>query len=147
MASYTSNYQLHQWVPEDDFLRTDFNTDFQKIDTAIKAVKNQADGLNSSKAEIVTGSYTGDGAATRTVTLGFRPTAVLLENRMGARGSSSVIQAGLALWDAPLYTVSGGVPNPSALEITATGFTAANGGSTGSTLNIDGTAYQYIVVK
>ena len=32
MATYTENYQLHQWVPEDDFLRTDFNTDFQKID-------------------------------------------------------------------------------------------------------------------
>ena len=35
MASYTEHYQLHQWEPEDPFLRTDFNEDFQKIDTAI----------------------------------------------------------------------------------------------------------------
>ena len=35
MATYTENYQLHQWVPEDDFLRTDFNEDFAKIDAAL----------------------------------------------------------------------------------------------------------------
>ena len=35
MASYTEHYQLHQWVPEDDFLRTDFNEDFAKIDAAL----------------------------------------------------------------------------------------------------------------
>ena len=40
MATYTSNYQLHQWVPEDDFLRTDFNTDFQKIDTALAGLQD-----------------------------------------------------------------------------------------------------------
>ena len=39
MASYTSNYGLHQWVPEDNFLRMDFNEDFKKIDTAIKSVE------------------------------------------------------------------------------------------------------------
>ena len=37
MASYTTNYQLHQWVPGDDFLRTDFNEDFAKIDAGIKS--------------------------------------------------------------------------------------------------------------
>ena len=42
MATYTENYQLHQWVPEDDFLRTDFNTDFQKIDTALAAKAAQS---------------------------------------------------------------------------------------------------------
>ena len=39
MANYTQHYQLHQWVPEDDFLRTDFNEDFKKIDTAIKTTE------------------------------------------------------------------------------------------------------------
>ena len=37
MANYTANYQLHQWAPEDNFLRTDFNTDFAKIDAALKS--------------------------------------------------------------------------------------------------------------
>lgn len=35
MANYTPNYQLHQWQPEDPFLRTDFNADLAKIDTAL----------------------------------------------------------------------------------------------------------------
>ena len=38
MANYTPNYQLHQWEPEDPFLRTDFNEDLQKIDTALNGL-------------------------------------------------------------------------------------------------------------
>lgn len=34
MAQYTSNIGLHQWEPEDNFLRTEFNQDFAKIDAA-----------------------------------------------------------------------------------------------------------------
>lgn len=35
MGTFTPNYQLHQWDPQDNFLRTDFNTDLSKIDTAL----------------------------------------------------------------------------------------------------------------
>ena len=35
MAKYTEHYRLHQWEPEDSFLRMDFNEDFAKIDSAI----------------------------------------------------------------------------------------------------------------
>ena len=35
MATYTTNYQLHQWEPEDPFLRTDFNTDLLKLDEGL----------------------------------------------------------------------------------------------------------------
>ena len=42
MAAYTTNYRLHQWEPEDHFLRTDFNEDFAKLDTAIKGVSTAA---------------------------------------------------------------------------------------------------------
>ena len=34
MATFTTNCKLHQWEPGDDFLRTDFNEDFAKIDAA-----------------------------------------------------------------------------------------------------------------
>ena len=43
MANYTPNYGLHQWEPGDNFLRTDFNQDFAKIDTAIKALETATD--------------------------------------------------------------------------------------------------------
>ncbi|OUQ82727.1 hypothetical protein [Flavonifractor sp. An10] len=78
MASYTTNYQLHQWEASDDFLRTDFNEDFAKIDAGIKSAADAAAGAASTaagKARIVTGSYTGNGSS-KTVSLGFRPKAL-----------------------------------------------------------------------
>ena len=63
MASYTQHYQLHQWEPGDDFLRTDFNADFQKIDAAIGGL-------------LAFGSYTGSGTASQSVNLGVTPRAL-----------------------------------------------------------------------
>ena len=51
MATYTSHYQLHQWEASDSFLRTDFNTDFQKIDAAIKGVETAANTALALKAD------------------------------------------------------------------------------------------------
>ena len=42
----TTNYQLHKWEADDNFLRTEFNENFAGIDEAL-----------GSKAEIVTGTY------------------------------------------------------------------------------------------
>ena len=42
MATYTPNYGLHQWVPEDKFLRTDFNEDFSKLDIELGRVDGMA---------------------------------------------------------------------------------------------------------
>ena len=38
MADYTEHYQLHQWQPQDPFLRTDFNQDLQRIDGALNGL-------------------------------------------------------------------------------------------------------------
>lgn len=69
MATYTEHYGLHQWVSEDNFLRTDFNTDLEKIDQAL-----------GGKCEVVAGTYTGTGgsSAKNTITLGFKPRFVIL---------------------------------------------------------------------
>lgn len=80
MASYTENYGLHQWVPEDDFLRTDFNQDFQKIDTALSEIATGVDDRLAQKPEIVKGSYVGSGD-TQKISLGFAPKAVLVAVR------------------------------------------------------------------
>ena len=74
MANYTEHYQLHQWEPEDPFLRTDFNEDFKKIDTTLDGKGN---------CRIATGSYAGTGeygkAHPNTIQLPFPAQMILLD--------------------------------------------------------------------
>ena len=140
MASYTTNYQLHQWVPEDDFLRTDFNTDFQKIDAALAALRTLANGKASasavsslqsqmaSKAEVVTGAYTGNGS-TQTITLGFKPRAVVFYLK---ETESGVIFPGL---------------ESSIAAVTASGFTVTINTGYAYDTNKNGRAYAYLALK
>ena len=52
MANYTQHYHLHQWEPEDSFLRRDFNEDFQKIDAGL---------AGRGDCSLLFGSYVGTG--------------------------------------------------------------------------------------
>lgn len=45
MAEYTPNYGLHQWGSQDRPLRTEFNQDFQKIDTGLGKTLENYDAL------------------------------------------------------------------------------------------------------
>ena len=94
MASYTANYQLHQWEPADFFLRTDFNADFAKLDAALAGKAGLAE--LAEKLGAVTGSYTGDGSAGRTISLGFAPIAVFLRED-GDSGAILAVQNGAVL--------------------------------------------------
>ena len=139
MATYTSNYQLHQWEASDSFLRTDFNTDFQKIDAAIKGVETAANtalalkadkteltqacgALDEAKCETLTGSYTGNGANTRTIDLGCAPKAVFIDDELAVPG-----MAGSYL-----------------LSLTASGFQVRD--SLGTSTNSSGETYYYLAL-
>ena len=113
MATQTPNYGLHQWEPEDNFLRTDFNEDLKKIDEAIKGVETDTDQKLTEKAEMVWGSYTGDGTVNREVSLGFKATAILL--RLDS-GEATLCFAGVGL---PLRSRNG---SKIMLDITEQGF-------------------------
>ena len=89
LATYTANYGLHQWEASDNFLRTDFNTDFSLIDGALGE-------LAEDKAEVVFGSYQGTyiggssgGAYSQDINLGWKPEAVLV---FANNGSSSGLE-------------------------------------------------------
>lgn len=138
MATYTPNYQLHQWEPTDSFLRTDFNEDFQKIDTGIRTALSTAQG----KAEIVVGTYAGDGSASRTINLGFQPRAVLVETSWGIRGGATQARAGMAVAGGPLAPQDG----QPCLSMTSGGFRVVRG-STGEQTNNEGYTYYYLAVK
>ena len=107
MASYTANYQLHQWEPADFFLRTDFNADFAKLDAALAGKAGLAD--LAEKLGAVTGSYTGDGSAGRTISLGFAPIAVFLREDEDS-GAILAVQNGAVMdeeGEVTMLTVSG----------------------------------------
>lgn len=36
----TQNYQLHSWVPEDDFLHSEFNDNFTSLDAVLKSLES-----------------------------------------------------------------------------------------------------------
>lgn len=178
----TTNYNLHSWVPEDDFLRSEFNDNFTSLDTALKtlstaltsettarqqAVATEATAreaavnaeqkarqsaiatLTTSKAEIVCGFYTGDGAKERTITLGFQPKAVLLIHDHGRTyvdvSNTSVAYGGLFLPGHPLKCDASGSNPTSAAEIVSTGFKVRNIGN--SKTNQNSSVYCYLAVK
>ena len=142
MASYTTNYGLHQWESTDDFLRTDFNTDFQKIDAALAGIQADTDG----KVEMVTGTYEGDGSDERTITLGFQPKAVLLFCAGGMTaygGGAYIIYGGLVLPGHPV--VDYGHNNEVAVEIVSTGFRLHR--DIYRNVNNDNVTYYYLALR
>ncbi len=78
-SNQTANYQLNQWSRDDRVLMDDFNADNAKIDGAIKAVDQRADGLEETLTEhtaqiaklgncgVYVGSYIGTGNGQPTV--------------------------------------------------------------------------------
>ena len=132
MASYTTNYGLHQWVPGDNFLRTDFNDDFLIIDNAIKAVADALSsglaGLEADKAEFVTGNYVGNDDD-QNINLGFRPQAVLVANDHYA-------------------AIANRNSSHSSLSLTSTGFSVEYLVSWGvNTANTGGEKYTYLAMR
>ena len=132
MASYTEHYGLHQWEPGDDFLRTDFNTDFEKIDAALGA-----------KCGMVTGSYLGDGEADRTVILPFSPQAVILSSSEGETYRYPETTGGVAVSGHPLASYHYADP---CLTLVENGFQVGQSDRNVNT-NENGTTYNYAAFR
>ena len=66
----TPKLGLNQWEPGDSVLREDFNGDNAKLEAGIESLVTQG--------SCVTGVFTGNGVANRTIPLDFTPKAVLL---------------------------------------------------------------------
>lgn len=98
-ANRTQRYGLHLWEPGDNFLREEFNENFEALDAV---------------PEAVTGTYTGDGAFSQSITLGFQPRLVLVTSR----GNTSSGYAAVAVPGGDGYAHNGGV----ALQVTEEGF-------------------------
>lgn len=65
-TNHTENFNLSQWEKTDKVQMEDFNADNVKIDAAIAAAE-------AAIPKVAAGTYTGNGAATRIIELGFTP--------------------------------------------------------------------------
>ena len=142
MANYTQHYQLHQWVPEDDFLRTDFNTDFQKIDaalagleadkvgqsavTALQSSISAAQSTANGRARAIRGTFTGNSTFPRTINVGASPKIVFMGE--GAESLSTLTTA----------------TNNRHFRLTSSGF--AMDEDSYSWVNRTGTTYVYVAI-
>ncbi len=123
----TEQYQLHQWEPGDSVLREEFNENFAKLDVSTR---------------LFFGSYTGDGAAERLISLPITPKAVLLftqEGNTGQDSSSHPIYGGLALPDQPIM-----LSNLWGLRIVEGGFEVQDNFSRQVCCNYEGKTYHYL---
>ncbi len=131
----TKNYNLHAWEPGDDFLRSEFNENFAAIDTAL-----------GEKSELAAGTYEGDGAKSRVISLGFTPRAVLVMQYDGATYEARNIKVcgGLALEGFPVKQgMAGGWVI--AVEIVEGGFRVAYEGD--ACTNTNGIIYHYLALR
>ena len=133
----TQNYNLHSWLPADDFLRTEINENFTKLDAALSA-------LSAEKARAVVGVYTGDGAAERMISLGFSPIAVWVVENHSWLYVSGLIYGGLAVPGGPVRS-SEREPNR-AVELTEGGILIRYINSNKLNTNTQNYTYHYLAI-
>ena len=96
-TNHTTNYQLNLWEPQDDFLRSEFNENTQKIDAAVKTC------FQPGNLPWVFGSFIQPKTEDVTVTLGFRPSLLILASQ-GPSVGVALGGAGIVVGDNPNYS-------------------------------------------
>ena len=158
------NYQLHGWAPEDEFPRGELNANFTKLDTALKAEETAraaavtaeantraaaVNTLNTALAgKVVAGTYTGNGAASQTISLGFTPKIVFVAGTNGRMNESPRTHAGLAYTGHPAANAG----NAPIVTIVTGGFQVYMSNNEDLSLpapqtNLNGRAYNYMAVR
>jgi len=105
-SNQTQHLKLCQWEAEDEVLRADFNADNAKLDAAVASAAAAAEAAYSPEHKpFAAGIYTGNGAETQFISLGFTPSAVLVVNTSGfmayRHNGSDLIAGGLAVAGGP----------------------------------------------
>ena len=129
----TTNYQLNQWDATDRVLRTDFNSDNQKIEEALSALADC----------MITGSYTGDGVVGREIDLGFKPRILMLSGTWGVNSNHYPIFTLLFGPYAHTFRHDTAGVGSTHVQLTDSGFQLLSGGYH----NISGRTYNYMAIR
>lgn len=154
-SSKTNYLNLNYWSAGDKPKMADFNSDNQRVDSAIQEhAQNTALHLAGNQSTWIqqpfaSGTYAGNGDAARTITLGFRPAlVVVLPQSYGPLELDTVRQN-------PILRFAMGADGmgSSGLTITANGFTVAQdqslplAGLPAIRLNENKVTYRYFAIK
>ena len=160
-TNHTEHYELSQWLSTDQVVRTDFNADNAKTDAALADLEaNKADltdltALTQRVAalealpHVVTGTYTGDGTASRFISLGFTPKALLVFRQEGypADAYTDNLYGGMALPDTPVRVLVSPNYYVPVLSIAEGGFQVYYDSSDDVRSNQEDTVYHYMAWK
>jgi len=141
-SNQTQHLKLCQWEADDEVLRTEFNADNAKIDEAVATAQAAAEIAYSPENQpFAIGRFMGNDATTRTISLSFTPSAVLLITNDGTLhewGSGhSYYYGGL--------TVAGASEGANGLKIVEGGFQVTRSGNKAT--NVSGMYYNYIAFR
>lgn len=154
-SSKTSYLKLNYWTASDKPKMADFNSDNQKVDSALQEhVQNTSLHLQGNQTAWIrqpfaSGTYTGDGAKTKTITLGFRPALVIiLPQAYGPLELDTTQQTPVIR-----FAIGADGQGSSGLTITTNGFTVAQdqnlplAGLSMVSLNQNKVTYRYFAIK
>lgn len=165
MASgQTTHYGLNQWQPEDAVLRTDFNADNAKTDTALNNLQQQiqtkeaalaaaiAGCFSPSNPFLVSGKYEGNCVSVDyeppvTIELGFRPSLLVVMD--GGEGEKDY-EYGLLFGTDQSYLIfrkNGEITYRSGLSFTSTGFIMNIYEHSDYNFNVVGHTYWYFALR
>ena len=117
------------------------NSTDETMAATLKALKSVYDFANANKAKIVQGSYTGDGATTREINLGFAPSLVYL-----GYSNSSTFVLGIKGFQFGWRSNENNAAKPYRTpELTSTGFIIGKRDS-GEDLNFSGALWTYLAI-
>ncbi len=138
----TTNYHLPQWAENDPVRREDFNGAMASIDAGMYAAeKVTAVAYTPDNKPYVIGSYAGN-HGTKTVTLGFRPSILIISGDPGSTSLTGHYQQ-LGYY---LGVVSGALTYDT-VTLTDTGFTVVRSSSSYPQLNEGSQKYIYIAFR
>lgn len=154
-SSKTSYLKLNYWSASDKPKMADFNSDNQKVDSALQShIQNTSLHLQGNqtawiKQPFASGTYTGDGAKTKTITLGFQPALIIiLPESYGPMELDTVQQSPVVR-----FAMGADGKGSSGLTITTNGFTVAQdqspplAGMAMVALNQNKVIYRYFAIK
>ena len=146
MATNSSEHLgLHLWEPNDQVLRTEFNENWQKLDTAVEAAQEAAEAAQTEAEDkgYVIGSYTGNAPDSgddpgQLINLGFQPGFTTI-----TRGWTNNTPGGFLAIGQMRNSVQDTV-----FELKSNGFMVRNPDASGPIkLNTSGVTYDYIAFR